>query len=194
MSYLASLPGEQTLRELFPRYQGVAQPLLQLHENLLRGEGALTAAEKELIAAHTSALNACAYCHDIHKTTAEAFGVEPGLLKALTEDPDTAPVDAKTGALLAFTRKVTLAPARITAADADAVYAAGWSEDALFEAVATCALFNFMNRLVDGLGITATPERKKEGGHFLHKQGYAGILRLLESGSGGYFPPPPRVL
>lgn len=179
MSYLASLPDEQTLRELLPRYPAVARPLLHLHENLLRGDGALTPAEKELIAAHTSALNACAYCHDIHKTTAEAFGMEPALLKALSEYPDTAPVDAKMRALLAFTRKVTLAPSRITAVDADAVYAAGWCEDALFEAVATCALFNFMNRLVDGLGITATPARKKEGGQFLHKEGYAGILRLL---------------
>ena len=33
--------------------------------------------------------------------------------------------------------------------------AAGWTEHALHDAVAVCGLFNLMNRLVDGLGITA---------------------------------------
>jgi hypothetical protein len=33
--------------------------------------------------------------------------------------------------------------------------AAGWAEQALHDAVAVCGLFNMMNRLVEGLGITA---------------------------------------
>ena len=33
--------------------------------------------------------------------------------------------------------------------------AAGWQEQALHDAVAVCGLFNLMNRLVEGLGITA---------------------------------------
>ena len=41
----------------------------------------------------------------------------------------------------------------MTQADADAVFAAGWNDQALHDAVSTCALFNFMNRLVEGHGI-----------------------------------------
>jgi hypothetical protein len=39
--------------------------------------------------------------------------------------------------------------------DAEAVLAACWPEQALHDAVAVCAPFKTMNRLVEGLGITA---------------------------------------
>ena len=50
-----------------------------------------------------------------------------------------------------------LTPARMVQADAAAVYAAGWSEAALFDAVQICCLFNLMNRIVEGAGITSHP-------------------------------------
>jgi len=37
--------------------------------------------------------------------------------------------------------------------DAQAVFAAGWDEQALYDAICVCALFNFMNRLVEGMGV-----------------------------------------
>ena len=54
--------------------------------------------------------------------------------------------------LLRYVGKLTSNPSKITPADAEAVLAAGWDERALHDAVAVCALFNMMNRLVDGLG------------------------------------------
>jgi AhpD family alkylhydroperoxidase len=41
----------------------------------LRGPSPFTVAERELIAAYVSGLNACGYCHGIHRVTADAFGV-----------------------------------------------------------------------------------------------------------------------
>ena len=52
-----------------------------------------------------------------------------------------------------FVHKLTLSPSRMTAADAEAVFAAGWNDRALHDAAAICGLFNLMSRLVDGLGI-----------------------------------------
>ncbi len=45
----------------------------------------------------------------------------------------------------------------MTRADADRVYAAGWDERALFDAISICGLFNLMNRIVEGSGIKANP-------------------------------------
>ena len=42
--------------------------------------------------------------------------------------------------------------------DADQVYAAGWDERALHDAIEVCALFNFMNRFVEGHGLIAKPD------------------------------------
>lgn len=44
--------------------------------------------------------------------------------------------------------KLTRPPTRVGEADARAVFEAGWNEQALHDAVAVCALFNYMNRLV----------------------------------------------
>ena len=42
----------------------------------------------------------------------------------------------------------------MTEDDANAVYNAGWSETALFDAIQVCAVFNLVNRLVEGTGIS----------------------------------------
>lgn len=47
----------------------------------------------------------------------------------------------------------------MTEEDAQEVFAAGWDERALHDAVSVCGVFNFLNRLVDGLGITGDRNR-----------------------------------
>jgi hypothetical protein len=78
-----------------------------------------------------------------------------------------------------YVGKLTLTPAKITPEDAEAVLAAGWQEQALHDAVAVCALFNMMNRLVDGLGITAGEDYFRMAAGRLAGAGYAGLKDLL---------------
>lgn len=68
----------------------------------------------------------------------------------------------------------------MTEADAVAVFEAGWNEQALYDAVSVCALFNFMNRLVDGLGIAAGPDYFALSGRRLVEGGYAGLKNRLD--------------
>lgn len=55
-------------------------------------------------------------------------------------------------ATLGFLEKLTLSPDELTAADADAVLAAGVSKDALVDAIHVGALFNMIVRLADSFG------------------------------------------
>jgi alkylhydroperoxidase family enzyme len=64
----------------------------------------------------------------------------------------TAPIAPKLRATLGFLEKLTLDPAAVTRADADAVRAAGASDDALVDAIHVCALFSMIVRLADSLG------------------------------------------
>jgi uncharacterized protein YciW len=75
--------------------------------------------------------------------------------------------------LLAYVRKLTDLPSRLTPADADAVYAAGWDDEALMHAIAVCAYFNNMNRLVEGSGISGSPEIHALVAGKLLEEGYA---------------------
>jgi hypothetical protein len=78
--------------------------------------------------------------------------------------------------VLGYLRKLTLTPTRMTQADADAVYAAGWSERALYDAVQICCLYNFMNRFVEGIGLTPIPEQFEMEGKMIKDGGYRGML------------------
>ena len=160
-------------------YPEASRPLLDYHEAVLRSPSPLTAGERELIAAYVSGLNDCTYCHGVHTQTAARFGIPENLVGALLADVETAPVEPRMRALLAYVGKLTRTPSRVTAADAEDVRAAGWSDDALFHAVSTAALFNLMNRLVDGLGITAEAEYFTGAADRLAGQGYAADARAL---------------
>jgi uncharacterized peroxidase-related enzyme len=179
MPTLPSLPAGAVLMDVFAAYPAGVQPLLELHEALLRGPSPLSVAERELLAAYVSGLNDCSYCHGVHTATAEAFGLEPGVLEAALADLDRAPVPERMKPVLRYAGTLTRTPARITPADADAVYAAGWTEQALHDAIMVCALFNFMNRMVDGHGIDADPSYYPVSGQRLKDRGYAGLSDLL---------------
>ena len=179
MSYLSSLPDDAKLMDVFKLYPETSRPLLDYHEVLMRGPSPFSVAERELIAAYVSGVNSCDYCHGVHAATAGAFGIGEGTLTALLDDVDTAGVDERMRPLLRYIGKLTLTPSRMTDADAEAVLAAGWDEKALHDAVMVCALFNFMNRMVDGLGVRADEAYYEKSGHRLKELGYAGLATLL---------------
>lgn len=184
MTYLKSLPEDAVLLQVFEAFPATSKPLLEYHELLLRGPSPLTVAERELIAGFVSALNACNYCHGVHEATAREFGIAEGLMSQLLDDVDAALVEERMRPILRYVKKLTLTPSKMTRADAEAVFAAGWSDQALHDAVSVCALFNFMNRLVEGHGIQAGPEYFRLASKRLHDGGYAGLLKRLEPRGG----------
>ena len=70
----------------------------------------------------------------------------------MQRDWRTAPVTQELRATLGFLEKLTLHPADVTREDADAVRAAGVSDEALIDAIHVCALFSMIVRLADSLG------------------------------------------
>ena len=86
----------------------------------------------------------------------------------------TAPIDEKLRATLGFVEKLTLRPDELTHADADAVRAAGVSDDALVDAIHVAALFNMIVRLADSLGWDVPPfEAFSERAQRMLESGYA---------------------
>lgn len=148
-----SLPNDATLGTVFRSFPEKLAPWCEYESLVMRGESDLSASERELIAAYVSGLNSCSYCHDAHTAFAHAYGIDPKLIEALMDDLETAPVDVRLKPILAYVGKLTLSPSRMIEGDAKAVYDAGWSEAALFDAIQVCAVFNLVNRLVEGTGI-----------------------------------------
>lgn len=162
MPFLSCFSENHHLSEVFTNFPEGAQPLMEYHDIILRGPSPLTVGERELIAAVVSGTNACSFCYGAHALAAERFGMEESLMTALLEDIDSAPIDDKMKPVLKYVTKLTREPAKIVKADADAVLEAGWSEQALYHAVSVCALFNFMNRIVEGMGVKVNPDMLAE--------------------------------
>jgi uncharacterized peroxidase-related enzyme len=133
----------------------------ELLEVVLRGydgifnHGVLPRATRELISAWISRVNQCPYCVGTHSYFLQAFGGSQDLAQAISTvtSPDELPVDERTRVLLRLLTKVSTAAYRITDEEWREALDAGWSADELLEAFFCAALFNFITRMVDGLGL-----------------------------------------
>ena len=180
MPFLKSLPESAVLLDVFRAWPDQAIRLTEHHQVLLRDDDSdLTPGDRELIAAFVSRINGCRYCSGVHTEAARLLGYEEGTVDALLAGIDTAPVADRMKPVLRYVEKLTRQPASLTQQDADAVFAAGWGDKDLHDAVAVCAMFNFMNRFVEGLGIEADEKYFKMGAKRLVEGGYSGLLKLI---------------
>jgi uncharacterized peroxidase-related enzyme len=181
VAFVTSIPtAEESVTAVMQRYPDQARFLTQLTQIIMRtGECGFSTEQRELIAAFASGTNACTYCMDTHKATAAAFGLEPGLLDDLLGDVNSAAVDERLKPVLRYVKKLTQAPSRMTQADADAIFAAGWDEGSFHFTVMICALFNLYNRIMDGYGVKNTPEFRASRGGLLAQRGYGIVTESL---------------
>ena len=92
----------------------------------------------------------------------------------MLKDYPTALISSAEKALFKFLEKVNQQSNQIRLADVEEVRQAGWSDEALYDALTVCALFNFYNRWVDATGVHDLPaaayamqaQRLKDG--YLH--------------------------
>lgn len=148
----------------------------------MRRPSALTAGQRELIAAYVSGLNRCRYCYGVHAETAKAYEeVQPAVVDSLMTDGDFAGIEPRLRPILRYARKLTQAPSSVSGDDAAAVYEAGWDEKALHDAILVVCVFNFMNRLLEGHGIHGDEELFRSRGPMLKEHGYLPLIRKLQS-------------
>lgn len=177
-----SLGPAATVPDIMRLSPEAGRPLFELHEPVMRGPSRLTRGQRELIATYVSGLNGCHYCHGVHAETTKAYAeLEPAAVDRLMEDTDFAGFDARLRPILRYARKLTLSPSIVTADDAAAVYAEGWDEQTLHDAILVICLFNFMNRLLEGHGVHGDEQLYKSRGPMLKEHGYLPLIRKLRS-------------
>lgn len=79
------------------------------------------------------------------------------MVDAVLQDYRTAPINDQEKALFAFIEKMNRESSRLQKEDVEKVKAAGWSEEALYDAITVCALFNFYNKWIDAAGVGDMP-------------------------------------
>lgn len=106
-------------------------------------------------------------------------------MDAVLRDFRSAPISAREKALFAFLDRVNRASNTVRREHVEAVLGAGWSEEALYDAITVCALFNFYNIWVDACGVQDMPaDAYLLSGHRLATRGYAPDGGAPEASSG----------
>lgn len=147
--------------------------LERLTHAIMRGPSPLSPGFRELIATLTSSRNQTPFCATTHAAaTTELLG-NHALVESVMRDVGTAPVSPKEKVLLAFVEKVNREFWTIGASDFDALRAAGWTDEAIYDAIAVCALFNFYNRWVSSNGVCQMEEAGvRHSGERIARTGY----------------------
>jgi alkylhydroperoxidase family enzyme len=80
-------------------------------------------------------------------------------VQAVLEDLETAPITEAEKALFRFVVKVNRDSPAIGPPDIATVLEAGWTEEAIYDAINVCGLFNFYNRWIDAAGVHEMSEQ-----------------------------------
>lgn len=149
---------------LFAFKPAATKHLERLTHEVMRGPSPLSPGMRELIATYTSAGNKCPFCLKSHAPVSAFLLNDQELVDEVVRDPQTSRLPEAEKALFAFVGKVTRSPYEITSDDTEALRAHGWTDEAIYDAITVCALFNFYNRWIHASGVHAlTPEEHQAG-------------------------------
>jgi uncharacterized peroxidase-related enzyme len=138
----------------------------------MRGPSDWSVADRELMAAYVSKVNASVFCVGAHTATASRACGDAPRVAAVLDDLDSAPVEERLRATLRLLGRL-VADGTVSAADMREVLAAGVTPRQIEDALAICAAFNTTNRLADAFGFEVlSPEGFDSGAKYLLKRGY----------------------
>jgi len=126
--------------------------LVRFTEQVMRGPSPLPQGMRELIGAFVSSRNQCSFCSCAHEAVAVQL-LDRELVDEVLEDFETSRLDAAHKELFRYVSKVAENPALVTDSDISKLKEAGWSEEAIYDALTVASLFKFYNTWNNGSGV-----------------------------------------
>lgn len=126
---------------------------LDLYTTLMFGRATLSRSQRELIGVVVSAANDCAYCVEHHAQALNHYWKDRDRVDRLARDVRAADLTPAEVAMARHAIDLTRAPASSTAEDVQALRDAGLDDRAILEVNLVVGYFNFVNRVVLGLGV-----------------------------------------
>lgn len=164
---------------LFRFKRGTTDHLVRFTEEVMRGPSPLSPGLRELIGAYFSKRNQCSFCSDAHAAAAAQF-LEAELVDEVLLDLENSRLDAAHKALFRYIGKLAETPARVTASDVNKLKEAGWSEEAIYDALTVASVFKFYNTWNGGSGVeNMTSADYAHSGKVLRTMGYCMDFKLV---------------
>lgn len=134
---------------------------MALYLSIMFGTSPLTRGQREMIAVAVSAANRCAYCVTHHSEAMSVYVKDESVRKAVATDYRQAALSEKERAMLAYATKLTHESHAIAEADIEALRKEGWTDPEILDINLIASYFNFVNRVVSGLGLALEPEAER---------------------------------
>ena len=119
------------------------------YDVLMKGESALTRAEREMIVVAVSRVNACTYCTVAHGAALRILSKNPLLADQISANYRAAEVTPRQRAMLDFAIKVTERSAEIEQADFERLREHGFTDSDVWDIGAVAAFFSLSNRMAN---------------------------------------------
>ncbi|HSN50998.1 MAG TPA: peroxidase-related enzyme [Woeseiaceae bacterium] len=134
---------------------------LDLYMTLMFGTSRLSRAEREAIGVVVSAENECAYCVNHHAVALRHFIDDEETLGMLATADGLETLEPRLSNIVRHAQKLTSAPDAMTESDLGELRAVGLRDRDILDLTLITAYFNFVNRLVLGLGVEFTDEEAR---------------------------------
>ena len=128
------------------------------HDALMDSDVGLSKAEREMIVVATSAQRDCLYCVVAHGAILRIRAKDPYIADYLATNYRDADLTDRQRAMLDYAVRLSTTPELITDADHDALRAAGFDDEAIWDITSITAFFSMSNRLAHGMSIPPNPE------------------------------------
>lgn len=125
---------------------------MQLYMEIMFSRSELSRAEREMMAVVVSACNDCEYCQEHHAAALNHYWKDDERVRNLRRDLSATALSERERALCEYAYELTLTPANTDIAFTNLVKQ-GLSDAAILDASLVVAYFNFVNRMVLGLGV-----------------------------------------
>ncbi|SFT06674.1 uncharacterized peroxidase-related enzyme [Sulfitobacter marinus] len=118
-----------------------------MYNDLMLGASNLSKLEREMIAVVVSSVNKCYYCLTAHGAAVRQLSDNPILGEQMVMNWRVADLDARQTAMLEFSENLTVASAKTTEADRQALRDVGFTDRDIFDIASVAAFFNMTNRV-----------------------------------------------
>jgi uncharacterized peroxidase-related enzyme len=122
------------------------------------GPGGLSKGEREMVIVATSGVNRCLYCVVAHGAILRIYEKRPLLADQVATNYLKADISPRQRAMLDFAVKVCSDSAALVEADFEAVRAAGFDDEAIWDIGAITALFGLSNRMANLMSLRPNDE------------------------------------
>jgi len=127
---------------------------MELYLGIMFGKSPLRRYQREMMAVIVSVHNQCEYCQVHHSTALNHFWKDEQKIQQLRADYTKLSLSEADKLLCGLAKNLTLHPGQANEAALEPLKKTGLEDRAILDATLVIAYFNFVNRIVMGLGVT----------------------------------------